>query len=420
MNRSWLLGAAVLILAAAPGSAETLRDAMAAAVQTNPTLAAAQARQEALGETVAQARSAGRLTLSVDAAGGYDRYDYGKGGTATIGAALPIWTGGRVSSAVRAAKADVAAGDESVRDRQAALLTDVVATYAALLFDQQAAAIARADIDLLDWQVAEARARFTLGTSTRTDVAQLEAQRASAVASLAAASATLDTTAAQYRATVGHEPGALALPTGPLPALPGTLDQARARALVSNPLLRASRYAADASADRIDAARANGNPSVTAGVGYGYADSIAGSGNRAYPVTTTAILAVHVPILTGGLVASQVRQARAAHRADLFDTDAQAREATRGVDAAWAALAGARAQIEADTGRVTAADLALKGVRAEYAFGLRTTLDILVADESLRAAQLSLANDQSSALVAEAALLRATGTLTPALFDPPL
>ena len=37
---------------------------------------------------------------------------------------------------------------------------------------------------------------------------------------------------------------------------------------------------------------------------------------------------------------------------------------------------------------------------------LRTTLDILVADESLRAAQLALARSRSDALVAQAELLR--------------
>ena len=414
MTRAWLSGAAVLALAGPPVSAETLRDAILAAQATNPTLAAAHARQDALGAPVSQARAAGRLTASADVGAGYDRFNYGKGGYASAGAALPIWTGGRVSSAVRAAKADVAAGDETVRDTEAVLLTTVVAAYAELLFDQQTVAIARADIDLLDRQVAEAKARFTLGTSTRTDVARLEAQRLSAVASLAAADATLVTTTAQYRATVGHDPGTLVLPDAPLPALPGTLDQARSRALANNPLLRASLRAADASAARIDVARANGNPSVTLGAGYEYAGNF-GDGHG-YPLSTAATLGLHVPILTGGLVASQVRQARAAHRADLYDSDAQTREATRAVDAAWAALTGARSQIDADTARVAAADLALKGVRAEYAFALRTTLDILVADESLRAAQLSLANDRSSELNAQAALLRATGTLASTLF----
>ena len=417
MTKPWLFGVVTLALATAPTSAETLRDAVLAAKASNPTLASVQARQEAFGETVAQARAAGRLTASANNGAGYDRFGYGKGGYAGVNIALPIWTGGRVSSTVRAAKADVASGNESVRDSEAVLLINVVAAYAEMLLYQQTVAIAEADIDLLDRQVAEAKARFILGTSTRTDVARLEAQRLSAIAALASANATLDTTAAGYRATVGHEPGKLVLPTAPLPSLPGTLDQARTRALANNPLLRASLRTADASAARIEGARANGNPSVTLGAGYSYAESLKNGGTRGYPLSAAATLVLNVPILTGGLVASQVRQARAAHRADLFDTDAQVRETTRAVDAAWAALIGARAQIAADTARVTAADLALKGVRAEYAFALRTTLDILVADESLRAAQLSLANDQSAALGAQAALLRATGSLTSAVFE---
>ncbi|RZL51426.1 MAG: type I secretion protein TolC, partial [Sphingomonas sp.] len=51
------------------------------------------------------------------------------------------------------------------------------------------------------------------------------------------------------------------------------------------------------------------------------------------------------------------------------------------------------------------------GVRAEYSFSLRTTLDILIADETLRSAQLALARSRSDVLIGQAALLRATGQL---------
>ena len=66
--------------------------------------------------------------------------------------------------------------------------------------------------------------------------------------------------------------------------------------------------------------------------------------------------------------------------------------------------------------RACCADLALKGVRAEYGFGLRSTLDILVADESLRAAQLAEARSRSDLLIAEGALLRATGKMDRSIF----
>ena len=411
MTRALAVGLALVL--ATPASAETLHDAIAAAYATNPTLAAAAARQQALGETIEQARAGGRLTASVDAIGGYDRYDFGKGGGATANATLPIWTGGRVSSAVRAAQEDTAAGAEGVRDTVAAILENVVAAYADLLYDQQAVDIATADIALLDNQVADSEARFRLGNATRTDVARLQAQRAGARATLAANQATLATDAATFRAIVGRDPEPLAPPPEALVALPGTLDQAHQRALAANALLGQSRRTADADAARIDQARANGAPSLTLGGSYGYDADLGRSADRTFPRAASAGVALHVPILTGGLVRSQVRQAQASYRAAQFDTEASARDALRTADSAWAAVVGARAGEAANVESVAAAELALKGVRAEYAFGLRSTLDILVADESLRGAQLALARSRSDLLIAQAALLHATGRLDP-------
>jgi outer membrane protein len=413
MNKRALMLAGLLF--AAPARAETLAQAVDEAYASNPVFAAARARQQGLEEAPEQARAAGRLTAAADAAAGYDKFDYGKGAAGTVSADLPIWTGGRVSSAVRAAEGDVAAGAEGLRDSEAALLTDVIGAYAELLYGQQAADIAQADIALLDHQVAEAKARYGLGQATRTDVAQLEAQRASAVATLADAQARLATTAAGYRAIVGRAPGALAPPPESLAALPASLDQARGRTLDTNPLYRQSQRLADASSARIDQARTSGAPSLSLGGSYGY-DVRATGDDHGFPRAASAGVVLHVPILTGGLVASQVRQARADYRAARFDQDSAAREAVRATEAAWAAMAGARAQAEANRSRVTAADLALKGVRAEYGFGLRSTLDILVADESLRAAQLAEARSRSDLLIAQGALLRAIGVMDRSVF----
>jgi hypothetical protein len=58
--------AACLLLGAAPAEAETLREALADAWATNPTLGAAR-RQQALEQTPDVALAAGRLTASADA-----------------------------------------------------------------------------------------------------------------------------------------------------------------------------------------------------------------------------------------------------------------------------------------------------------------------------------------------------------------
>lgn len=406
----WIAVVAVLCVAM-PASAETLREAIMAAYATNPQLAAARARQEALAETPEQARAPGRPTLSADAGAGYDRLGYGRAGSASVSAVLPIWTGGRVPAAVRAAGEDVAAGAEDLRDIEAAILEGVVTAYADLLYNQQAVEVARVGIERLDAQVAEAQSRFTLGQATRTDVAQLEAQRATVVANLADAEGALATAAAAYRAAVGQDAGVLSADAIMPAALPADREQARRAAETANPLLLRQRRAVAGSVARIDQARAERAPSVDMAGGYGRGVRLSAGDMRTYDSAASVGLSLRLPLLTGGLVPSRIRQAEAVSRAERFQLDAAMREAVRAVDAAWAALGAARARLDATVTGLAAADVALKGVRAEYGFGLRSTIDILVADQSFRGAQLAVASARADVLVAQARLLRAAGHL---------
>jgi len=192
------------------------------------------------------------------------------------------------------------------------------------------------------------------------------------------------------------------------PLLPPSVDAARQWAIEANPLVRQQQLAAQADAARISQERAEGNPSLSLGGTYGYAGSARLAG---YTDAAIAGVTLKVPLLTGGLVASRVRQAEATYRADRYAVDAAGREAARAVESAWATLRAATGRADANGHAAEAADLALKGVRAEYGFSLRTTTDILIADEALRSAQLALARSRSDVLIAQAALLRAVGRL---------
>lgn len=417
MIKGSLILATVLSIAPAPVAAQSLREAITAAYSTNPQLAAARARQDALSENIEQARALARPKLSADAAVGYDRIDYGRSAFVTTTAALPIWTGGRASAAIRAAKGDVAAGAEGLRDTEAAILQQVVAAYADLLYNQQAVEVARVGIERLDRQVSEARSRFNLGQATRTDVAQLEAQRATVVANRADAEGALATAAAAYRTAVGKDAESLSVEVAPPAALPATLADARSQAEEANPLLLQQRRIVEASAARIDQARAEGAPLVDLAGSYGRGGQLIDGDVRGYNAAASAGIIFRLPLLTGGLVSSRVRQAKASFRAERFQAEAAAREALRRVDAAWASLSAARARLQANTEGLAAADLALKGVRAEYGFGLRSTIDILVADQSFRAAQLAVASARADVLVAQASLLRSTGRLERDTYD---
>ncbi|GAB5350026.1 TolC family outer membrane protein [Alteriqipengyuania sp. 357] len=408
--RAALLAGAVLLPSGA-AHAETLREAIAAAYATNPTLAEARARQDALEEQPEQERAQGRPTISASVDGGHDDLGYGSAGSADLRAAMPIWTGGRVSSAVRAASFDVAAGEESVRDSEAAMLERVVAAYADLLFAQEEVEVARIGIERLDRQVGEAQSRFDMGEATRTDVAQLEAQRSSVIANLADAEAALASARAGYRAVVGEAPGELAAAVPPPALLPADLAAARASAEQANPRLLERLRVAEASQARIARARAEGAPSVDLAGAFGRGLHETGGDLRSYDSAASMGLTLRIPLFTGGLVASQVREAEAIRRADEYAVLAEARETMRSVETAWAALEAAGRREQASVDGLAAAQLALDGVRAEYEFGLRSTIDILLAEQSYRSAQLALARARSDVLIAQAALLRASGRL---------
>ncbi|WP_343527094.1 TolC family outer membrane protein [Sphingomonas sp.] len=424
MTKRWLLMGAALV-SAAPASAETLRDAIAAAWDGNPELAAARARQEGLAETPDQARAAGRLTANATGSAGYDRLGYdsagnrggASSGVGSVSADLPIWTGGRVRSAVRAANGDVEAGGEALRDIEADVLERVVGAYADLLYTQQSVEVARVGIERLDRQVTEARSRYGLGQATRTDVAQLEAQRASVVSNLIDAEGAAATAAATYRAVVGRDAGTLEPDIAPPVSLPRSLADARTAAEASNPLLLAQRRRVEAATARIDQARAERAPAIDLTGGYGRGVQASGGRWTGFDSAANAGLSLRIPLLTGGLVASRVRQAEAMQRAERFDAETAARNAVRSADTAWAALTAAEGRLKAGVEGLRAADLALKGVRAEYGFGLRSTIDILVADQSYRAAQLTVARARVDVLTAQAALLRATGRMGRGAFD---
>lgn len=416
-----MLLAGLLTLASSPAGAEMLQDALAQAYRSNPALRGQQASQRAIAETAVQAHTGWRpvVTATIDA--GYQRgpysYDFAAGAIETndVEANLtlkqPIYTGGRVANAVRAADARVRAGEQGVRLVEAQILQSVALAYMDVVRDQDIVYVRRADLVTLQRQVAETRSRFDLGDRiTRTDVAQAEAQRQQAIAALAAAEAQRDTSRTNYRTAVGTLPGTLVQPAS-LPNLPVSLDQVLALAEIANPALAQSRLTAQASRADVATARAAWFPSIGVQASVGAIGPAMPFRQRDYGRETTALVTLTQPLVSGGLIASQVRQARDRNDSDRDAAETAERQAEQAAATAWSQMRAGIIAIHADDAQVEAAATALKGAQLEYGYGLRSTLDVLIADETLRAAQVSLAQSRHDTIVAEAALLAATGRL---------
>jgi outer membrane protein len=427
MNRGAVL-AFVALLAPTVARSETLQEAIALAYRTNPVLQGQRLSQQALDETYVQAGASLRPTASLTGSAYWERgpndslhftegtytANAGQGG---ITFSQPLYTGGRTTWALRQADANIAAGREGLRSVEAQVIATVVTAYADVLQGQEAVAIRDADLKMLNRQVAEASARFKLGQATKTDVAQAEAQMEAAVAALAAAQAELEIAKAEYVAAVGRTPGDLVQPDV-LSGLPPTLDEAFELAEAANPALRRSREQARSAAAAVGVAKSAFRPTISLTLNAGYIGPIAPLATRDYDQDVTAGVTVNVPLFTGGMNASQLRQARAQRDSAEMAEEATGRAAIQSVAIAWNQLLSNRAGVKAGEAQVTAAETALRGEEAEYGFGLRTTLDLLIVDENLRAAQLALAQSRHDTTLSEAALLAATGRLDIATLVP--
>ena len=416
-----LAGAAAL--QAAPATAETLREALARAYNGNPTLTGQRAAQRAQDENVPIARANGLPSAQVS---GSLNDNFVRGGNsfttaervfqAQGGVTVPVWTGGRVGNAVRAAEMRVFAGQAGLRNTEAVVFTDVVAAYNNVLRDEAIVALNTQNVRVLDTNLRASRDRFEVGDVTRTDVAQSEARLRLAQAQLQSAQATLIASRENYVRLVGTPPGTLE-PPPPLPNLPSAPDLAVEVALDDNPALIAARRQRDATEYDVRAARATRNPQVGVGLTQNYFNYLgslgqgsgAGLGIGQSGNTTAAGVQLSLPLFQGGRPGAQIRQAQELRGQAIEQATATERQVVANARSAFAIWRSSQEVIASAEAAVAANKLSLEGVRAENSVGTRTVLDILNAEQELLNSQVTLVTARRDAYVAGFSLLAAMG-----------
>jgi outer membrane protein len=109
---------------------------------------------------------------------------------------------------------------------------------------------------------------------------------------------------------------------------------------------------------------------------------------------------------------STIRQSKEMLGQKRIDLETARDQAQASVIQAWGQLQAAKAQIEATQSQVTAAEIALNGVREEARVGQRTTLDVLNAQQELVNDRVALVSAQRDRVVASYTLLSSVGGLT--------
>ncbi|ABQ67462.1 TolC family outer membrane protein [Rhizorhabdus wittichii] len=418
----WTVSVAALVSVGfgTPAAADTLREALGLAYQSNPTLTGARAGLRATDEDVGIARAQGLPDVS--ATGSYNEFvkrsanaftqpKRSLGGSATV--SVPIYQGGFVRNSIRAAKARVEQGRAGLQATESDIFTQTVAAYMDVIRDTAIVDLNAGNVKVLETNLQASQDRFQVGDLTRTDVAQSEARLAGARANLRTAQAQLDASRQTYLEVVGKFPDALETPPA-LPGLPSTSEDAVDIAVTNNPDLASARQATRAAQYDIGVAEASRMPRLNA-VGTGdyvdYRGTLAGgaAGVRQVDKTATVSLQLQVPIYQGGGPAAQVRQAQARKSQAIENQTAVERAVIADARVAFARYEAALGVIDSSVSAVSANELALEGVRAEQSVGNRNLLDVLNAEQELLNSRSTLVSAKRDAYVAGFALIAAMG-----------
>ena len=402
---------------------ETLAAAAASAYRDNPSLQAARAQARAAGEGRRQVFAGYLPELSFSASGGLSAAEneingvtIPREGLGPASAALQLrqslYTGGRRDAQSRIAEGQVDVALARLRGAEQSVLLGVVAAFVDVRRDQERVAIRANSVEVLARQLQAARDRFEVGEITLTDVAQAEARLAGAQAGLAAAQAQLQGSRANYEEVVGLTAGELAAPPA-TPALPAGLTEALAFALLANPNLIGAERGVQVAEAQVDVERAALRPQI----------GIVGNVQRAYETSApdlrtdsaSAAAQVTLPLFEGGLARSRTRAARQNVERAEADLEAARRQVISDVTSAWSTVVAAQRVIDASQVQVRANALAFEGVEQEQQVGLRTTLDVLDAQQELLESQLSLDGAERAYTLAAHLLLAARAALQPGL-----
>jgi outer membrane protein len=412
--------------------ADTIEWALVQAYQNNPSLNSQRASLRATDENVPQALSGYRPKISATASGGYNYSstlsrtvstatfpntatytnfadDFASRGIG-ITASQTLFNGNQTANKTRQAESQVMGARETLRVTEQQVLLDAATAYMDLLRDEATLELQRSNVEVLTEQLKQTRDRFNVGEVTRTDVAQAESRLAAGRSQLLAAQSQYVTSQAQYRRIIGVDPGHLA-PGTPVDRLsPPTLPGAISRGEQQSPSVLAAMYGVDIAELQVKVNEGNLYPNLGVQASVQKAWDPAATTNKQ---TQAAILGtLTIPLYQGGAEYSSIRQAKETVGQQRLTLDVNRDQARESVVQYWGALDAAKAQIEATTAQVNAAEIALNGVREEARVGQRTTLDVLNAQQELVNARVALVQAQHDRVVASYSLLAAVGGLS--------
>lgn len=161
--------------------------------------------------------------------------------------------------------------------------------------------------------------------------------------------------------------------------------------------------------------RAGHYPTLDMVASYGKNSQAVGGfpGQAGYDITQGSVgLQLNIPLFSGGTQSAKVDEALAQKEKARLDIEAARRSAILAGKQAWFGWQGAYARAQAGSQAIVAARSALAAARRGVDQGLKTELDLLQAEQQLRAAQRDFRKGRYDQIAADIKLKAAAGKLT--------
>ena len=296
------------------------------------------------------------------------------------------------------------------------LMVRVSQAYFDVLVAQSNLTFIRAQKTAIAEQLAQAKRNFVVGTATITDTNDAQARYDLATAQEVVAVNDLEVRNRALAAITGKAPGPLSAPAESIvltPPSPADMTAWVAQARVSNLQVELSRASVEIAAREVRKQRNGHLPTVDAVASFNNNRANSSTFGFGSDVQQTLIgIQVNLPLYLGGAVDSRIREAAAIRTRAEQDLEQARRTAVLGTQQAFLGVTSGLAQGKALEQALQSSLVSLESTKLGRDVGVRTSVDVLNAQQQVANARRDLARVRYETIVAQLRLRQASGRLT--------
>ncbi|WP_260258314.1 TolC family outer membrane protein [Vibrio intestinalis] len=412
-----------LIAASFNSHGQTLEQAVAIALDTNPELKSSFNEYKSAVKLNDASGGAYLPSLDLDAGIGYERINpadsTGRDDTdltrkeATLSLTQLLWDGNATLNDMDRTAAEA----ESIRLQLVADASDMALRVTEIYLDavkaEEVLALSESNLATHKDIYRDIKKRADSGIGSTADVSQVEARIAKAHGNLLAAQNNLIDTHTQFMRIVGQTPLGLIYPRADETKLPLTVDEAIDEAFANHPVIQVSVADVDAARFQYDQSKGNYYPTFSIEASQSWRDDA--GGEEGSSDETIAMLRMRYNLYNGG--SDQDLAERAAYQLnkakDLRDN--AYRQVEEGLRLSWSALDLTLQQKNFLADHVDSASETVIAYEKQYKIGKRTLLDLLNTENELFEARKDYLDAHYAEQYAKYRVMNATGNLLDAL-----